>query len=298
VISGLDDAIVLNWTLDSTGATEVVTGTGFAPIAMLTLDSARNNNVSSSAMHFSIGCATSSSLFWSVGVVGDVDDTMTSGMRFARRFSTDACVTRLATNGTVNSLWDVDSFDSDGCTLGVVDAPDATFVAPLLFVKGGVWEAGNKAKATGTGNDTFTLANGSLTPLGILLGTAHTTTANTLGDGVYSFCFGAGSTANPTRGSAVNNAVGITGPEAINTQADTFRATDSIIEELTGGEPPVETSEAWFDTASAGSFIIDWAVNGGSAALIGYLAVGAAAVADVPSAQPRSFVPVAHASHW
>jgi hypothetical protein len=302
VLGGTDltDAIVLNWTMDSTGATEVVTGTGFLPSVMFGLDLDSLNVSSSNNVVVSFGCATSSTKYWSVSLGADDNDTMTSSMRWTRALRTDAFLERL-TQGqdTTDARWDLDSFDTDGATLGVVDAPSSTVrICPLLFVKGGVWEAGTKAKATGTGDDVFTLANGSLTPVGVLLATTNQTAAG-IATGDATMCLGAGSTPHTTRGSAVNNCLGITGPENLATTADRFRATDAIIEELTGGTSPAETSEAWFDSVAAGSFTIDWAVNGGSAALIGYLAVGsAAAAAEYPSPQRRSFVPMSRSAHW
>jgi hypothetical protein len=303
IISGLDNAIVLNWLMDSTGATEVVTGTGFQPVAMLALDiDEANNNSLDSTVTMSFGCATSAAKFWSVALTATSGDTMTSTMNWNRAVRSDACLERLTVNAdTSDARWDLDSFDSDGATLGVVDAPSNTNrVCPLLFIQGGTWEAGTFAKSTTItgGAQTVTLADASLTPVGVLLGTTNQTAVG-ISEADATMCLGAGSTPSTTRGSAVNNCLGITGPEAINTTADRFRATDAIIEELTGGTTPAETSEAWYRSASAGAFGIEWAnPNGTVAHLIGYLAVGAAAVANVPSAQPRSFVPVAHASHW
>lgn len=271
-----DDAIVLNWLMDSTGATEVVTGAGFQGNVLFGLDADAPTAGSINArIAFSFGCATSATAFWSATIMATDNDTMTSTQNWNKALRTDAFLERLGADSDVtNARWNLASFDADGCTLGVVDAPGSTDrVAPLLLIKGGKWEAGSKLKATVTGNDTFTLADASLTPSGVILATLNQVGAGiTLGN--YNMCIGFGSTPNATRGSAVNNVGGVTGPEADPTTTDRFRATDSVIEELTTGG--AETSEAWYDTASAGSFIIDWAVNGGSQSRILYLAAGPA----------------------
>jgi hypothetical protein len=286
VIGGLDDAIVLNEVMNSVGATEVVTGAGFLGNALLCLDAALNaNNTPTTNVALSFGCATSATRFWSVAVAETNGDTMASTMNWNKAARTDACLERLTINAdTSDARWDLNTFDSDGFTLGVVDAPTATDqIATFLILKGGAFEAGSKAKSSATGNDTFTLANATLGVEGIILGCIRAATGITTASA--DMMLGAGSTANTTRGSAVNNAIGIVGPEAIATTADRFSATDSVIEELTGGATPAETSEAWFDTKSTGSFIIDWAVNGGSTNPVFYLAIGNEVLTPLPSTE-------------
>jgi hypothetical protein len=244
---------------------------------MMALDVAASSGANTT-MRCSLGCATSASRFWSLALCATDGDTMTNTMNWNRAMRTDACLERFGNNAdSTDARWKLNSFDSDGATLGVVDAPlVTTFVAPLLFIKGGVWEAGTFAKSvSGTGGaQTVTLANGSLTPVGVLLGTTNQTAVGISIDDA-TLCLGAGSTPSTTRGSAVNNCLGIAAPEAINTTADRFRATDAIIEELTGGTSPAETSEAWYRSASAGAFELEWAnPNGTTANLIGYLVLG------------------------
>jgi hypothetical protein len=299
--SDLTDAIVLNWTMDSTGATEVVTGTGFLPSVLFGLDV----NTSATVNHalISVGVASSPTKYWSMALTASNAETMTSGMNNNRAHRTDAFLERLTENvDTSNARWDLDSFDSDGATLGVVDAPSGLDrICPLLFVKGGVWEAGTFAKSTTStgGAQTVTLADSSLTPVGVLLATTNQTAVG-ISEGDATMCLGAGSTPSTTRGSAVNNCLGITAPETINTTADRFRATDAIIEELTGGVTPAETSEAWYRAATAGAFEVEWAnPNGTTAHLIGYLAVGSeTAVAFMPRPNPRLTQAVKRAAHY
>jgi hypothetical protein len=286
VIGGLDDAIVLNQVMDSVGATQVITGAGFQGNALLCLDASLNaNNTPTSNIAVSFGCATSASRFWSVAVTETDGDTMTSAMNWNKAARTDACLERLTINGnTTDARWDLDTFDSDGFTLGVVDAPTATDqIATFLVLKGGSFEAGSKDKSAATGNDTFTLADVSLGVEGVILGCINAATGLTLN--TADMMLGAGSTANTTRGSAVNNTIGIVGPEAISTTADRFSATDSVIEELTGGATPAETSEAFFDSKGTGTFDIDWVVNGGSTNPVFYLAIGNQVITPLPSVE-------------
>jgi len=276
VIGGLSDAIVLNKVLaNATGNPEAETGAGFRPNCLLCLDAdLATDNTPTLNIAASFGCATSSTRFWSVAVTEDDGAVMTTAMNWNKAARTDACLERLDINAdTSNARWDLDSFDNDGFTLGVVDGPSATDrISTFLLLAGGTFEAGSKNKSAATGNDTFTLAATNLTVEGIILGCIRAATGITLNSA--DLMLGAGSTANATRASAVNNTIGIVGPETINTTADRFSATDSVIEELTGGAAPAETSEAWFDTKSTGSFIIDWAVNGGSTNPVFYLAMG------------------------
>jgi hypothetical protein len=99
-------------------------------------------------------------------------------------------------------------------------------------------------------------------------------TTNVVTTGLSTWLMGAGTTPNATRGSAVNNTIGQAGPDGLSTTADRFHATDSIIEELTGGASPSETSEAFYAAAAAGSFTLNWVTNGGVATLLNYMAFG------------------------
>jgi hypothetical protein len=276
----LTDAIVLNSTLNSTGATQSITGAGFQGDVLFCLDSdLATTNTPTTNMAMSFGCADSYvNNFFSLAITATSGDTMTSNMNWNRAIKALHCIERLTINAnTSDSSWDLDAFTSDGCTLGVNNAPSNTDrIATLLIIKGGIWSGGNATKNTGTGTQTLGLSMNGNTIRGVLFG--FNSAALGIQDAVVSneinLVFGFGSTANTTRGSAVNNVIGIAAPETISTTADRFRATDAVIEELTGGTSPAETSEAWFRSVGSDTFTIDWAVNGGSAHPLVYMAFG------------------------
>ena len=284
VIGGSDitDANVINQTMNSTGATQSITGAGFQPDVLFAMDSdlATANSITAN-LNFGFGFASSNTQFGTMSITETDGDTMTSAMNWNRSYRTDSCLERLTVNAdTSDARWDLDSFDSDGCTLGVVDAPTNTDrVATFLFIKGGTWEVGSKAKRNGTGDDVFTLTNGSLTPKGVMLFTTNQTSVG-IGTGDVAHCLGVGTNTAGTQ----EMCIGDVGPEAINTTRDAFRATDHVLEELTGGTSPAETSRADLTAFNAGSFTLNWAAGSATAILMAYLAIG-----DTPTAPAYTY---------
>ena len=288
IFGGTDitDAVVLNPLMDSAGATQVITGAGFQPDALFAMDAgcASRAILSTSApISFGFGFASSATRFRSMGWTQSTGDTMTSSMHWNRSFRSDACLERLWNGSdTSDARWDIDSFDPDGFTLGVVDSPtDPTFNSSFLLIKGGSWEAGSKAKpATTTGPDTTTLANASLTPKGVILFTTNQTAVG-ITNASADFCIGAATAADGTQ----TGVMGVTGPENISTTADKFHATNTAIEQLTGGAVPSEPSKATVSNFSAGSFALNWSVNSGTANLIAYMAFGDVVLGDITASK-------------
>lgn len=269
----LTDANVLNYILDSS-TTEVVSGVGFQPDVLFCLDAdIATNATPTTNMGISFGAASSSSKFSTIAATADDGATMASAMNWNDDINASNCLARMTINAdTQNALWDLNSFDSDGVTLGVNDAPAVTNEsATFLFIKGGTWEVGQHNSINGSGDDVFTLANSSLVVRGVILFTVATTVAG-ISTAETTFTVGAGSTPNATRGSAVNNIVGIAGDEFISTHADRFRATDSVIELLSDDQ--VTTSEAYYKSAGTGTFTINWISATTGVMLINYVAIG------------------------
>ena len=212
--SALTDAIVLNHVMDSTGATEIVTGTGFPPTVMAGLYDRSSIGGGTTHHILSYGWASSSSRFWCVSHTASTADVATGTMNWNKSSRTDAFIEGLSENNDMSDCrWDLDSLDADGATLGVIDAPSRTTdEAILLFIQGGTWEAGTFTKpASTTGDQTVSLINGTITPTGVILATiGEVSTGVVLGD--YDLCVGSGSTPSTTRGSAGNNVSGATGP--------------------------------------------------------------------------------------
>lgn len=237
--SDLTDANVLNWTMDATSGAEAITGVGFQPDMLFALDSdLATTDTITAALGYSFGMASSNTKYQAMAITATDADTMTSTMNWNCATRADACLERLLTNAdTSDARWDLDTFDSDGASLGVVDAPSNTDrIATFLFLKGGIWEVGSKAKATTAVNDTFTLTNADLTPKGILLFNTRQTAVG-VATARADFCIGASDGEH-------QGVAGVTSPEALNTTVDRFHATDACIEELTGGASPTETSTA------------------------------------------------------
>jgi hypothetical protein len=273
IVFDVEDAIVINHTMND-ASTEVVTGAGFQPEAVFGLYNQLGTTGTITAVaKLCLGFASSSSAFSCFMVNADDGDTMTSGMQWCKNNYSTGFIGSIADATTVlDALWDLDSFDSDGATLGVVDAPAAaTNIATLLFLKGGTWEAGILTKDTDAGVDTFALANGSLTPSGVVLFDIN----GTVLDG------GTFSTNNDCAIGATDgtreHAGGITCAEAINTATDRHWSNTKCMVEAVGNGP-TETNDADFSSFAAGSFALNWTSVTG-AIYVGYMAYQADAAA-------------------
>lgn len=268
----LTDANVLLPTMNTTGTSQAVGGMGFTPDVLFCLysQSTTANTVASNGM-FSIGVATSPSQYWAIATTATDGDTMASNMNWNRNMWTSACLASLTINAnTIDGLWDLDSFDIDGFTLGIPDnIATASTEAIFLGIEGGVWEAGTKAKSTSTGDDTFTLANSSLTPRGVILVTNDQANEN-MDQANTGFMLGAGTSTDGTQEGCFGGAA----PEAITTTCDRTHSTTRVIAQITGGASPSIDSEADLTQLNQGNFVINWATNDGSSPLVGYLAFG------------------------
>lgn len=267
----LTNQIVMDWTMDSVGATEVLTGAGFLPGAVICASSDTPTlGTLASGVNLAIGFASSNSRYVSGSLTMTDGDTMTSNMNWNRGFHTNSCIERLTYNAdTQEAQWDIDSFDNDGATFGVVDAPTNTDREIILtFLKGGTYEAGNFAAATTSGNQTVNLANSSLTPKGIILFTTNQTAVG-ISAGTAAMCIGF---SDGTR----HRCAAVGAVEAIATTCDRLIATDAAIEELAWGASPAETRLGTV-SFNAGNFVINWSATG-AANLYGYFVCG-----DTPS---------------
>lgn len=193
-------------------------------------------------------------------------DTMTTSMNYNTNLS-GACITRLDYNAdTVDGNYDVTAW---GTTTTFTAGGGQTFAQTVgvvtLFLKGVSIEYTNAAKQAGTGVQSFAVAN-SLLPKGLLCWMTGQTASGTR-TGNASFCIGA--TDGTRQGFG-----GTTAPEAVSTTEDHIQGADATIEELTGGASPAETSIGTFSAFSAGSASLNWTTNGGSAALLYYIALG------------------------
>ena len=281
--SDLTDANVINETMDGT-TTQAITGVGFQPDVLFAIDAdLTTTGTETSNLALGFGCASSPTQQWTQCITATDGDTMANNMNWNHQINGSNCLARLTINAdTQSALWDLNSFDSDGATLGVNDAPPATTsISTFLFIKGGSWEAGQLQKIN-LGDQTFTLSNSNLVVRGIILGNVDEL-VNQIGTGATTFVLGAGSTPNTTRGNAVNNCIGITGDEVISTSADRFRATDSVIEIME--DPAATVTEAWYDTAGTGSFVIEWVTDSARNTLINYLAIGDSPAAGAETRQ-------------
>lgn len=265
-------------TVPITGTSFSVTGAGFQPDFVFCIGGTQNPTTdeptTSDNARIAFGCASSSARFWSMGCQSETNITMTAQYNMNKTFYTDSCLTMITYDADSDYLKiDLDSFDVDGATFGILLNPGATEKAWFLFIKGGKWEAGNKAKATVTGNDTFTLGDSTITPKSVLLGMQRNTVSG-LVVASYEPCIGAAHSITATE----QRVVGGCGVEAIATTTNKIRKENRIIMELTGGATPAVTSDATLNQMNAGNFVINWATNGGSAALVGYLVAGDAPV--------------------
>lgn len=277
----ITDANVIDWTMDATTGTEVITGVGFQSSVMFAIDAdlSADNTITANA-NWGFGVASSPSEERSVAENMTDGDTMTTTMNY-NRSQLQSVLHRLTVNAdTQDAEWNLASFDSDGATLTVVDGPATTTrIASFLFIQGGAWEVGSQGSITGTGDDTFLLTNKRLTPKGALMWTNNFDF--TIGSG-NRFCLGA---ATSTDG-AQEGVGGYVVAEAINTQSDRFHATDRAIEILTtSGGTPAETAEADMSAFNLGNFVLNWASAPGSSFVINFVAFGEQKLAVSPVLQ-------------
>jgi len=263
----LTDANVVSHAIPTTGTSTQKTGVGFQPDVIIAIAATPSTTSGSFSAHLklSYGVAVSNTKFWLASICADDGANMTAQMDWQKVLRTDGLLHSFAVNGAQDSLLDLDTFDTDGFTLGILDAPTTSYTAMFLCLKGGRWDAGTRQKPAGT---TDTLTGLSFQPKGVLFATnAATTAPNSIVDH-QEFGIGAGTSTDGTQ----EGYAGIVGRDAVlPTVVDRLHATDRVLELMAGGPTPVEDNEADLTGLNSDGFTLTW-LNSGTQDYYGWLA--------------------------
>lgn len=255
----ITDANVVDLDIPIAGTSVSKTGVGFQPDILFCLASILNIATGApTTIHrrSCFGVAQSATKFWVVNTFADDGIAMTTAMDWTRVIRTDGCLHTFTVAGAQDSLCDLDSFDADGFTLGILDLPAAEYKALFLCIKGGQWDVGVRQKPAST---TDTLTGLAFQPKGVLFGTTNQTVTNTIGVHENMGLGGATSIDGTQEGFA-----GGVGTDAVlPTEEDRLHAVDRALEFITHGATPAESDEADLTALTTDGFTLIWltAVN-------------------------------------
>jgi hypothetical protein len=272
VLGGSDITNVALGTYDVAASQIIVSSLSFQPNLLL-LASAQNSvtnagvegNSTQAAMTF--GMARSTSEEWTAGAKSQTGATSPGGHGIMR---SDVPLFQIIPTGTTaDKHQNFTSFNSDGFTLGIVAAANATAVGVLYIALAGTYQAklGTFTQRSGTGTQAVTGVG--FMPEMLLFGTASrvvntsTTVDPRLGLGVAL--------------SASNRRVATMAEDNNDPSITDSSASESVcIRHLTAGTPTVD-AEADLDTMDSDGFTLDWTTADSTAREHGYLAMASGA---------------------
>src|SRR3990170_440080 len=277
-IGGTDaeDAIVLLPTMNTSGTDQIITGAGFRPDCALFLyaNTAHVASGQNDHMTMSFGAASSASSQWCVAVCADDAVTTTGAMDWNKILRTDACMYSFTTGGAQDANWSLASFDSDGLTLTINDAPaTASTIGVMLLLKGGRYKAGTQAKATEAAplDDAFTGIGFS--PSAVLFANTHQTSSNSI-QAHENFAIGAASSKD---GSQEGASAGVGGDAVLPTQVDQYDTMTKAVITAVHGSTPSVLAAGDMKSYDTDGFTVRWTTNDATADIIAYLAFGTGA---------------------
>lgn len=267
--SSLTDVKVGEFSSDTGTGNQAVTGVGFLG-EYISLMSASNTVTTMTQTHARIGfgqaISSSARNAWGFMLRDDQNANKDSDVQL-----TDACLATLEAggmdSGQIDGEWDFVSFDADGFTLNVVNAPDNADKIFYAVINGGEYDVGSFNQPTSTGTDTVTVG---FRPREISLSSwnkvADTVPAQDTSPIKGSYGSGTASAEGGIWFEHDNKGDGIGQDEDVNTY------TDKIIKLATA----VSTidAEADFDSTTATAFVLDWTTADATAREILYFAIG------------------------
>jgi hypothetical protein len=248
---------------DSTG-TEAITGVGFQPDLVLVCGTVTNNvNEGFEGLFMHLGVATATDQ-WCMSVWAP--DNSSPPDR-TRRWHDSKFIAQL--NGAANDFEAaLDSFDADGFTIDVTDAPGVPLAALYIAIRGGTYAAGVESVPAATGIQTISVG---FDPDAMLFGSG-TQTAPGIDDHIR-WAFGG---ADDTRQHSISSSADKTSQNTASWQSPTTCIT--MTETPTGASNLLAQAEMSDMHAGGGDVEIDWTTVDGNAYEYGWLAFSDAAV--------------------
>lgn len=270
--SDITNVIVGTQTLATSTGAQSVTGLAFQPDFGVFINAQATAAGTAARALGSIGFAASSTKEFTMAWGIDDAQNMTATIDAVSYTDQAACMSGITAGAeTVDFLADFTSFNSDGYTVNVSNAPTAAWLVGYLLIKGGQWDVGTKVWASGT-NTAVTVSGMAFQPKGLLLAhatpTADATVTTQVADPTSSVVGVAASTSTEaTAGAGMTDA-------ALNTQVFHDVYSGSILNRPAGAasESSVLTSfnsDGWTATTGAGgysAFQVGWFAMGDNAA--------------------------------
>lgn len=269
--SDLTNAKVIPWQMPTTDTTKAVTGVGFQPDIVFTLQA---SGIGSSALPqqlatatFGFGAMTASDQWCNFFLSEDnVNPTDTY-----RQQRTDAMLSACNVSGTQTYLATYLSMDADGFTTTFTGTDGTAHRLGSLCLKGGSYKIGNGTKPTGAAPQTQTFTTTGFTPTGYLLTSHQFTAGSTIASNAR---IGIGASDG-----TVEQSVAMTDTDNLATSSvDNIGKTDKVFVKCNNNTTTVD-AEADDGNFSAGSFDISWSTNDAIATQILFAAFGNAAAA-------------------
>lgn len=252
--SDITNVIVGTHSLTTSTGAQSVTGLAFKPDfgmwigAMMTAAGASGAGAEASCC---IGFAKDSTHEFSMACGVDDAQTMAANVNGVTIEHNDATLSGITLGGqTEDLLADFTSFNTDGYTLNVSNAPASAYQFGYLLVKGGQWDVGASARPTTA--TTQTVTGMSFQPSGLFLIDPACTANNTITSIAVTAVGGATSTSTETAATAMHN-------DSINTLANREMDNAKIITSSSG-----LFSKADFTSMNSDGWTITW--DGGAGA--------------------------------
>ena len=178
IIGGTDvtNVIVGTHTLDTATGSDSVTGLAFQPDFGVFINAQATAAGTAVRALGSIGFAASSSKEFTMAWGIDDGATMTATIDAVSYTNQAACMSGITAGAeTVDFLADFTSFNSDGYTINISNAPPAAWLVGYLLIKGGQWDVGTTTHASAR-----TLSGMAFQPKGIAFSFGRTTTDATV----------------------------------------------------------------------------------------------------------------------
>lgn len=171
--SDITDVVVGTQTLTTSTGAQSVTGLAFQPDFGIFINAQTTASTSGTRALGSIGFAASSTKEFTMCWGVNDGQTMTGGIDAVNYTNQDACMSGITAGAeTVDFLADFTSFNSDGYTINVSNAPTAGWLVGYLLIKGGQWDVGTTT-IPGAGS-TRTISGLAFQPKGVGIGTTRT----------------------------------------------------------------------------------------------------------------------------
>lgn len=160
----LTNVFIGNTAMNTVTGNQSFTGVGSQSDAIMFFMNKRTSSGSSSHLHQSIGFAVSPTKRGSLASFSRNGQATSDTARYQ---VTDKCIVGLSNSGSIFLEADFVSFDADGFTLDIVDAPSTADLLFYVALRGGQYDVGSFTTETSIGE--FSITGVGFTPSGLFL---------------------------------------------------------------------------------------------------------------------------------